>query len=69
MILMAYALLKESKAASREEIREVIAGNLCRCTGYTKIVDAVESYVHAGRTHQPSAKVAGAEGIGGSDVS
>ena len=29
-------------APSRDEIKEAIAGNLCRCTGYAKIVDAVE---------------------------
>jgi carbon-monoxide dehydrogenase small subunit len=69
MILMAYALLEESKGASREEIREAIAGNLCRCTGYTKIVDAVESYTCAPRTGQPSTKIADAKRIDESDVS
>lgn len=34
--------LKENPSPSREEIREAISGNLCRCTGYQNIVDAVE---------------------------
>jgi aerobic carbon-monoxide dehydrogenase small subunit len=69
MILVAYALLEENKKVSREEIREVIAGNLCRCTGYTKIVDAIESYTRAGRAGESSAEVADTKGINGSDVS
>jgi len=42
MVLVAKAFLDENPAPSREEIREAISGNLCRCTGYTKIVDAIE---------------------------
>jgi aerobic carbon-monoxide dehydrogenase small subunit len=42
MVLTAKALLDENPTPSREEIREAISGNLCRCTGYTKIVDAIE---------------------------
>jgi carbon-monoxide dehydrogenase small subunit len=41
MILTAYAFLREKPQAGRDEIRRAIAGNLCRCTGYTKIVDAI----------------------------
>lgn len=44
MILTAYELVRERPDASREVIREALSGNLCRCTGYTKIVDAVEAY-------------------------
>ncbi|MGC8492150.1 MAG: (2Fe-2S)-binding protein [Syntrophobacteraceae bacterium] len=42
MILSAKNLLDKNPAPTREEIREGIAGNLCRCTGYFKIVNAVE---------------------------
>ena len=51
MILTAYAFLQEHPRATRDEIRRAIAGNLCRCTGYTKIVDAIEA---AGGTGAPS---------------
>jgi aerobic carbon-monoxide dehydrogenase small subunit len=43
MILSAKALLDETPEPSQEEVREGLAGNLCRCTGYVKIVDAVLS--------------------------
>jgi len=43
MILAAKALLDKNKNPSREEIQRGLSGNLCRCTGYKKIVDAVES--------------------------
>ena len=41
MLLSASALLRENPSPTREEIRGGLAGNLCRCTGYQKIVDAV----------------------------
>jgi carbon-monoxide dehydrogenase small subunit len=43
MILSAKALLNQHPHPTREEIKRGIAGNLCRCTGYQKIVDAVEA--------------------------
>lgn len=43
MALSAVALLKTKPGPSREEIREGISGNLCRCTGYQKIVDAISA--------------------------
>ena len=43
MVLSAKALLEENPMPTRDEIREGLAGNLCRCTGYVKIVDAVEA--------------------------
>jgi aerobic-type carbon monoxide dehydrogenase small subunit (CoxS/CutS family) len=42
ILLTAEALLGDNPAPSRQEVREALAGNLCRCTGYTKILDAVE---------------------------
>jgi len=42
MIVSTTALLARNPAPSREEIRAALAGNLCRCTGYTKIIEAVE---------------------------
>ena len=41
MVLTSYALLKENPDPTKEEINEALAGNLCRCTGYKKIVEAV----------------------------
>jgi len=43
MILSALDLLKRNPHPTRTEIREGLSGNLCRCTGYQKIVDAVEA--------------------------
>ncbi|MFQ5613173.1 MAG: (2Fe-2S)-binding protein [Anaerolineae bacterium] len=42
MLLSASAMLEENPQPSRQEIREALAGNLCRCTGYTKIIQAIE---------------------------
>lgn len=41
MIMAARALLEENKSPTTDEIRKAISGNLCRCTGYVKIVDAI----------------------------
>ena len=41
VIVMAEALLEENPSPSEEDVRAGLAGNLCRCTGYNKIVDAV----------------------------
>jgi aerobic carbon-monoxide dehydrogenase small subunit len=41
MIISAKALLDRNPDPSEEEIREAIAGNFCRCTGYTKIVESI----------------------------
>lgn len=45
MIMSARALLAKNPKPSIEEIREELSGNLCRCTGYVKIADAVMSVV------------------------
>jgi aerobic-type carbon monoxide dehydrogenase small subunit (CoxS/CutS family) len=42
MLMCAAAMLSEGTAGSREEIRKGLHGNLCRCTGYQHIVDAIE---------------------------
>lgn len=41
MLMAAKALLDENPAPTEEEVREALLGNLCRCTGYTKIIQAV----------------------------
>jgi len=43
MVLSAQSLLIKEKNPSRDQIKKAIAGNLCRCTGYQQIIDAVES--------------------------
>jgi carbon-monoxide dehydrogenase small subunit len=42
ILLTAQALLADTPQPTRQRVREALAGNLCRCTGYTKILDAVE---------------------------
>ena len=49
MLLTALAFLERQPHADRQAIREALAGNLCRCTGYAKILDAVEAYAAARR--------------------
>lgn len=43
MILSAKALLEENPHPSEEEIKRGIAGNFCRCTGYKKIIQAIQT--------------------------
>ncbi len=45
MILSLKALLDENPRPSEEQIKEALAGNLCRCTGYVKILEAVRSTI------------------------
>lgn len=42
MLIAAHSLLTFNACPSRDQIKEAIAGNLCRCTGYVRIIDAVE---------------------------
>lgn len=42
MLLTAMALLRQHPAPERQQIKEALSGNLCRCTGYVKILEAVE---------------------------
>ena len=46
MVLTAYAFLLENKQPTREEAREAIKGNICRCTGYQQIIDAILLAAH-----------------------
>jgi aerobic-type carbon monoxide dehydrogenase small subunit (CoxS/CutS family) len=43
MLLSGAALLRDHPQPTREQMKEALAGNLCRCTGYTKIYEAVEA--------------------------
>ncbi|HTS33414.1 MAG TPA: (2Fe-2S)-binding protein [Thermoplasmata archaeon] len=47
-IVTATALLRDHPHPSREEIMRAVSGNLCRCTGYTKILEAIESAARQG---------------------
>jgi carbon-monoxide dehydrogenase small subunit len=51
MIMAGEALLRRSITPSRKEIREAISGNLCRCTGYQQIVDAIEATAKQRQNH------------------
>jgi carbon-monoxide dehydrogenase small subunit len=44
MVLTAQWYVEGHPGADREDLRAALAGNICRCTGYTKILDAVEAY-------------------------
>jgi len=48
MIMSAYALLQEKAEPSDDEIKDSIEGNLCRCTGYVKIIEAIRSVARGG---------------------
>ncbi|MCZ6546943.1 MAG: (2Fe-2S)-binding protein [Deltaproteobacteria bacterium] len=54
MLMMAKALLDENMSPTEEEIRFALSGNLCRCTGYAKIVQAVQDAAAELRAKQPS---------------
>jgi xanthine dehydrogenase YagT iron-sulfur-binding subunit len=50
-ICSAVGLIDEGHAHCRDDVREQMSGNLCRCGAYVNIVDAVESVLHAQREH------------------
>ncbi|MFZ1885278.1 MAG: 4-hydroxybenzoyl-CoA reductase subunit gamma [Rhodoplanes sp.] len=49
MIMAAEALLRQNPHPDEDEIREALAGNLCRCTGYVKIIESVQTAAEAAR--------------------
>ena len=56
MLVSAHALLNRNPGPREDEIREALVGNLCRCTGYVRIVDAIQAAaadkgVHHEQTH------------------
>jgi carbon-monoxide dehydrogenase small subunit len=53
MLVAAQDLLKQNAEPDREQIREHLSGNYCRCTGYQAIVDAVETTARARRGRRP----------------
>jgi carbon-monoxide dehydrogenase small subunit len=61
MLVTAYGLLNRSNVPAREEIREALSGNYCRCTGYEAIVDAIEKVAWQRAGNKVESKVAGAQ--------
>ncbi len=59
MLLTSKALLDKNPAPSREEIRQALSGNLCRCTGYSKIIEGVEQVAGEGTVEKTETAVAG----------
>ncbi|MEE9285628.1 MAG: 2Fe-2S iron-sulfur cluster-binding protein, partial [Dehalococcoidia bacterium] len=53
-IVSAVALLQENPDPAEDEIRYAIAGNLCRCTGYSKVVLAIQNAAQAMRRGDPT---------------
>lgn len=60
ILMSAYALLLHNPEPTRQEIREALSGNLCRCTGYTKIYEAVEAAAAVVSAGAPGGSEAGA---------
>ena len=60
-VMTSVALLADNPAPSREEIKEAISGNLCRCTGFVKIVDAVEHAAERMRDASAKAPLVGSK--------
>jgi 4-hydroxybenzoyl-CoA reductase subunit gamma len=53
MIMAAEALLRKNPAPNESEIRTALSGNLCRCTGYVKIIESVEAAANAAMAGDP----------------
>ncbi len=52
MLMSAKALLEENPRPAREDIVEALSGNLCRCTGYVQILEAVEAAAEKASNHR-----------------
>jgi aerobic carbon-monoxide dehydrogenase small subunit len=59
MLLSAAALIESNPNPSEEEINEAIAGNLCRCTGYKQIVEAIKVTVESSNTRKKDKRKSG----------
>ena len=57
LVMAVHDLLERTNAPTDTEIREELAGNVCRCTGYGRIIDAVEQVALRRRTAAPHAQV------------
>jgi carbon-monoxide dehydrogenase small subunit len=60
MLLTALDIVRRRPGADRDEIRDLLSGNYCRCTGYHAIVDAIESVLRGGGSTLAAADVQGA---------
>lgn len=60
MLMTALEIVRHHPQASRDDIRDLISGNYCRCTGYQAIVDAIESVLAEQRLLPPQAAASGA---------
>ena len=61
MLIATHALLERSPEPSREEIEDALAGHICRCTGYVKIIAAVEAAARGDVSQQMEPSLAEAE--------
>lgn len=61
MLMTAHSLLSQPTIPTREEIRDALSGNYCRCTGYEAIVDAIET---TARNRHENSAVSGFEEVG-----
>ncbi|HSB22398.1 MAG TPA: 2Fe-2S iron-sulfur cluster-binding protein [Burkholderiaceae bacterium] len=64
MVMAAEALLRRVPHPSEAQIRDALAGNLCRCTGYVKIVESVQAVAECGREPVPAHGLAPHEAAG-----